>query len=272
MYETLVSQLVQGSLAFDLADETKENLEILRDMSQSQESRADVHAALQDDVKLDSLITNVFNQMEASDTVARIRMAHNPPANRKETKRKHKEDEQCVQNLIACINKFHFYPFDPASPTRCTLQFIKNTPLYASVPLSKRMTFAKAPNKKKPGQDLRARAAEIKRTALKAVIDLVEVSQLVDLSGLLEHRVVEESVALFNSNGTYRKTQKSQLIQKLSLQPVDMQELNIALFDMGMICRTGCDSNVSFYGKGKKSVYNDSSHGAEIALTLIRGW
>ena len=58
---------VQGSLAFDLADETKENLKILRDMSQSQESRDDVHAALQDDVKLESLVTNVFNLVEASD-------------------------------------------------------------------------------------------------------------------------------------------------------------------------------------------------------------
>ena len=61
MNETLVSQLVQGSLAFDLADETKEKLEILRDMSQSQESRVDAHAALQDDVKCESLVTNSFN-------------------------------------------------------------------------------------------------------------------------------------------------------------------------------------------------------------------
>ena len=61
MNEALVSQLVQGSLAFDLADETKENLEILRDMSQSQESRVDAHAALQDDVKFESLVTNSFN-------------------------------------------------------------------------------------------------------------------------------------------------------------------------------------------------------------------
>ena len=153
------------------------------------------------------------------------------------------------------MNEFDSFPFDPASPSLSTLQsampatvelvadfnsipaageekltnflqerlFSKNTSLYASIPLSKRMTFAKAPDKKKPGQDLKARAAEIERTALKAVIDLVEVSQLVDLSELLEHRVVEESVALFNSNGTYRKTQKSQIIQKLSLQPVDTQ-------------------------------------------------
>jgi hypothetical protein len=75
----------------------------------------------------------------------------------------------------------------------------------------------------------------MEQQALKAVINLVEVSQLVDLQELLEHRVVEECVALFNSNGTYRKTQKSKLIQKFSLQPVDLQEPYIALINMGMI-------------------------------------
>ncbi|KAK7083853.1 hypothetical protein SK128_014644, partial [Halocaridina rubra] len=67
MYEALISQLAQGSLALDLADETKENLEILKNMSQSQEFRADTHAARQDDVELESLIANLFNQVEGSD-------------------------------------------------------------------------------------------------------------------------------------------------------------------------------------------------------------
>ena len=67
------------------------------------------------------------------------------------------------------------------------------------------------------------------------MINLVEVSQLVDLPQLLEYRVVEECIALFNSNRTYRETQKSKLIQKLSLQYVDLQEPYVALVDMGMI-------------------------------------
>ena len=64
----------------------------------------------------------------------------------------------------------------------------------------------------KPREELKLRAAEMEQSALKAVIDLVEVSQLVNLPELLEHRVVEECVALLNSYGTYRKTQKSKLI------------------------------------------------------------
>jgi hypothetical protein len=61
----------------------------------------------------------------------------------------------------------------------------------------------------------------MERSALRALV-------LVNLHELLEHRVIEECVALFNSNGTYRKTLNSKLMQKLSLQPVTLQEPYIA--------------------------------------------
>ena len=67
--------------------------------------------------------------------------------------------------------------------------FSKNTTIHASVPLSKRLIFVKEPGTNKPREELNATAAEMERTALKAVINLVEVSQLVDLPQLLEHRV-----------------------------------------------------------------------------------
>ena len=60
----------------------------------------------------------------------------------------------------------------------------------------------------KPGEKLKTKAAEMEWSALKGVINLDEVSQLVDLPELLAHRVVEECVALLYYNGTYRKTQK----------------------------------------------------------------
>ncbi|CAL8328780.1 unnamed protein product [Merluccius merluccius] len=51
-------------------------------------------------------------------------------ANRKEAKRKHmeggpkrmQENEQCVQNLVACMHEFDSFPSDPATPTLRTLQ------------------------------------------------------------------------------------------------------------------------------------------------------
>ena len=66
--------------------------------------------------------------------VARIRAAHNASANHKKTNWKHtecspkrmREDEKCVQNLVACMTEFNAYPFDPEFPVllhyaiRCT--------------------------------------------------------------------------------------------------------------------------------------------------------
>ena len=94
------------------------------------------------------------------------------------------------------------------------------------------MIFVKEPGTNKSREELNATAAEMERTALKAVINLVEVSQLVDLPQLLEHRVVEGCMALFNSDGTFRKTQT-----KFSLQYVYLQEPYVALVDMGMTWR-----------------------------------
>ena len=110
--------------------------------------------------------------------------------------------------------------------------FSKNTTIHASVPLSKRLIFVKEPGTNKPREELNATAAEMERTALKAVINLVEVSQLVDLPQLLEHRVVEGCMVLFNSDGTFRKTQT-----KFSLQYEYLQETYVALVDMGMTWR-----------------------------------
>ena len=77
--------------------------------------------------------------------------------------------------------------------------FSKKTYLHALVPLNKRLTFAKESHTEKSRE---VRAAEMEQNALKAVIDLVEVSKLVNLPELLEHQVVKECVALFNSNST----------------------------------------------------------------------
>jgi len=70
----------------------------------------------------------------------------------------------------------------------------------------------------------------MEQSALRAVMNLVEVSKLVDISELLQHCFVEEC------NVTYRKTQKSKLVQ-FFLQFVQLQERYTALIDMGMLWR-----------------------------------
>ena len=69
--------------------------------------------------------------------------------------------------------------------------FSKVTSIYVPVPLSKRLTFLKGTETTKPFEDLKATAMEMERNTLKAVINPVDVSKLVDLTELLEHRVIE---------------------------------------------------------------------------------
>ena len=91
----------------------------------------------------------------------------------------------------------------------------------------------------KPGEDLKARAAEMERNALKAAINLVEVSQLVDLPELLEHCVVEKFVA---------QLQLQQQIQQEAEEHAPHSEAlcrsagNSALVDIDMIWRMATPS------------------------------
>ena len=55
-----------------------------------------------------------------------------------------------------------------------------------------------------------------------------------NLSEILQYRIMEESLSVFN--GTFRKIQKNKLIQKLNLVPVDPR-VYVAIVDMGMIWR-----------------------------------
>ena len=55
--------------------------------------------------------------------------------------------------------------------------FSKNTSIYASVTLIKRLMFAKGTVTTKPREDLKATAMDMERDALKAVINLVAVSK-----------------------------------------------------------------------------------------------
>ena len=96
-------------------------------------------------------------------------------------------DEQCVQDLVACMHEFDSFPFDPSSPTLRTLQSAmpasdepiadfnsahaageekltgslqervlnKDTSIHTRVPPSKRLTFAKMPVIEKPGEEFK---------------------------------------------------------------------------------------------------------------------
>ena len=52
----------------------------------------------------------------------------------------------------------------------------------------------------------------MERVGLAAIIEAVEKRGLVNSSEILQYRITEESLSVFNANGTFRKVQKSKLI------------------------------------------------------------
>ena len=67
MYEALISQLVKKKVIPALAVKTTDNIDILRDMTFSQESRAAAHAELENDADLANLIANLLEGSDMSD-------------------------------------------------------------------------------------------------------------------------------------------------------------------------------------------------------------
>ena len=67
---------------------------------------------------------------------------------------------------------------------------------------------------------------------LAAITEIVRKSGLGNLSEILQCRITEESLSVFDANGTFRKVQKTKLIQKLNLVPVD-SKVYVAIVDMG---------------------------------------
>jgi len=105
---------------------------------------------------------------------------------------------------------------------------------------------------------------EMESTALASVVNLVDVSGLLSLTELMKHRISEECLTLCNVNGTFRKTQKSKLVQKLTLQPFNFNSYT-ALVDMGMIWRLATPT-AEERAKGDGSSYTWGDYTNKIGL------
>lgn len=247
--------------------------------------------------------------------LAHVRAVTNATANRKKSKWKHseciprrlREDEQCIQNLVSCLTEFEAYPFDPDFPVLRTMQsgvhapkeliedfksghedgekrlvtlmdervYTKIKSIHARMNQMNRKTFVNLSDDHHTEQDLKGKAAAMEQVALKSVINLVERSEAIDLNDLLEHCVVEECTSIFNSNKTYRKINKSQLIQCLKFDAVHVREPYTALVDMGMVWRMAIPSSEnrirdddgklmwSDYAKNVSNIILNRHHNAE---------
>ena len=162
-------------------------------------------------------------------------------------------DEQAVQNIISCVEEFVCYPFDAASSTLRTLQsaipaspelirdfstarqdgesklqssmdnrlYAKEKSPYDRIKHSCRLTFVSSRDSKVTGEHVKLKQGEMESKTLSYVVKCVDESGLASLQEVTKHRLTEECLVLFNANGTFRKTQKSKLLQKLIRQPQD---------------------------------------------------
>ena len=88
------------------------------------------------------------------------------------------------------------------------------------------------------------RTDAMENKAMTSIISLAETGEdKLTLSQVMEYRVTDECLPIFNINGTMKKVQKSKPIDKLNLQPLEnVQEGYIAIVDMGFLWRLATPS------------------------------
>ena len=120
----------------------------------------------------------------------------------------------------------------------------------------------------KDSKDKKMKLAEMEQNALKSVIDVVQKSEVLSLEDILKHRVTEENTALFNPDGSLRKTAKSQLITKMNTDLVQLDEDYIAVVDMGMIWRL-CLPAIDERSPDSDEKYKWNDYHDNVAKTLV---
>ena len=179
-----------------------------------------------------------------------------------------RKDEQAVQDLLMCLVEFDAQPFDDSKPTLRSLQsgliaspelvndlrkalpdgfeqvkqfleervFSKNKPLTATIPKNKRLNFSC--EQMSDTSTSKINVSQMEKSGLAALIDLAERSGLIELQKALEGRVTQECLALYNVDGSMRKTSKCKQLQLFKLDPVcDKPKQYASLVDMGLIWR-----------------------------------
>ena len=183
---------------------------------------------------------NSVNRVWASlHTLAQMKISHSHTEN---TPSHLNINENAVQDLDSCITKFDCDPFDLDKPqlralvsgvvalgeTRVT-QFLKkhmfsqNRPFDAPIHGCSRYTFSKPPATKDSVTGKMRKTDAMENRELASVIWLAESGkEKFTLAQMMEYRMRDECLSIFNINGTMKKVQKSKLVEKLNMQPVDL--------------------------------------------------
>ncbi|KAL8573120.1 hypothetical protein ACOMHN_027380 [Nucella lapillus] len=179
-----------------------------------------------------------------------------------------KKDEQAIQDLQGCMTEFNAQPFDTSSPALRSLQsglvaspelvqdlntafadgqdqvetllndrvFTKTKLLTATIHKNKKQTFASERICASVGSS--TKVAQMEKSGRAALVDLVDGSGMFQLDQVLEGRVTEECLSLYNVDGSFRKTMKSKMLELFNKDPVAQKpQTYISIVDMGMIWR-----------------------------------
>lgn len=178
------------------------------------------------------------------------------------------KDEKVVQDITTCIDEWNCNPWNTEAPKLRSLESgliaspeliadfesanlddeqqiteIYNTRILSTknlihdkISLNKRANFAKAPNKK-DGSVVARRADAMEN---KAMINLINIAQETasDLVQIMQYRVTDVCLPIFNINGTMRKAVKAKLCECFTFKEAKASHSpKIALVDMGLLWR-----------------------------------
>ena len=101
---------------------------------------------------------------------------------------------------------------------------------------------------------------EMESAAKIGILDMVEKEYPDIMPEILQHRISEECLAVFNPNGSIRKCQKSKLVDVFQL--IDFNEkYSTAIFDMSYYWRLAMPTSEEYdKGKEKQFTWNDYAH------------
>ena len=212
-------------------------------------------------------------------------------------------DELGIQDLDKCLSEFECDPFDEMRPTLRSLQscmvasdqlvhdfdtahkdgeslvqsFFKER-MFSNVKnfddtihRNSRHSFSKPPISKDASQTKVEKTDAMENKAMAQVISLAQKRGCTfELSDVMQYRVTDECLPIFNVNGTMRKGMKSKLVDKLKLVEVDSLDSYIAVVDMGFIWRLSTPSCEDREKQdGKKFTWGDYANKA-FNLVLVR--
>ena len=137
--------------------------------------------------------------------------------------------------------------------------FSNEKPFDATIHRNFRHNFSKPPVQKDKSAQKVTKTDAMEDKAMAEIITLAQANLGLEnglvLSEVMEYRVTEECLPIFNINGTLRKGQKSKFIQKFDFTDLEPLESYIALGDMGFIWRLSTPSAEDRENKTKVSIH-----------------